>query len=70
VAVYAYLQVLKIGGLPMDQSAQLDLDLSALDLDDFEVVDQELTIESLTAGHEAGRACNYCACPCICVPKS
>jgi hypothetical protein len=51
----------------MENSAQLDLDLSALELDDFEVADEELTIESLTAGHQTGRACHYCACPCICV---
>jgi hypothetical protein len=51
----------------MDYSAQLDLDLSALEVDDFEVVDEEFTIESLTAGHASNKACHYCACPCICV---
>lgn len=52
----------------MDNSSQLDLDLSALDLDDFEVADEELTIESLTAGHHGEpTCCHYCACPCICV---
>jgi hypothetical protein len=51
----------------MDHSAQLDLDLSALELDDFEVADVDITVESLTGGHAPGRACHYCACPCICV---
>jgi hypothetical protein len=52
----------------MDHSAQLDLDLSALELDDFEVAEEELTIESLTAGHLGEpTSCHYCACPCICV---
>jgi hypothetical protein len=51
----------------MDHSAQLDLDLSALEVDDFEVADDELTLESLTGGYAAESACYYCACPCICV---
>jgi hypothetical protein len=51
----------------MDQSAQLDLDLSALELDDFEVADEDITVESLTGGYAGQRHCNYCACPCICV---
>lgn len=52
----------------MDYPAQLDLDLSALEIDDFEVADDELTLESLTGGYAAeSRACHYCACPCICV---
>jgi hypothetical protein len=56
----------------MDHSAQLDLDLSALELDDFEVADDALTLESLTAGHPTGGCgcCHYCACPCICCPKN
>jgi hypothetical protein len=49
---------------------QLDLDLSALPLDDFEVAQQELTIESLTGGQSAkpcdGGCCHFCACPCVC----
>lgn len=56
----------------MDDTAQLDLDLSALELDDFEVADQEITIDSLTSGHAGGaRACGcYCGgpCGCACVP--
>jgi hypothetical protein len=48
----------------------LDLDLSALPLDDFEVAQQELTIESLTGGQSAkpcdGGCCHFCACPCVC----
>jgi hypothetical protein len=56
----------------MDCSAQLDLDLSALELDDFEVADDALILESLTAGYAAYRCscCNYCACPCVCCQKS
>jgi hypothetical protein len=48
---------------------QLDLDLSALPIDDFEVADQ-LTVESLTAGQKMsqcdGGCCHHCACPCVC----
>lgn len=51
----------------MDHSAELELDLSALELDDFEVAAEELTIEALTAGRPGEAFCNYCACPCICV---
>lgn len=60
------------GGPAMDSSAQLDLDLSALELDDFEVADDALTLESLTAGYAAYRCgcSHYCACPCICCQKS
>jgi len=60
------------GGPAMDRSAQLDLDLSALELDDFEVADDALTLESLTAGYAAYRCgcSHYCACPCICCQKS
>jgi len=54
----------------MDNSAQLDLDLSALELDDFEVAGDEITIESLTAGYVTNKHCNYCACPCICVTRA
>ena len=57
----------------MNYARQLDLDLSALPLDDFEVVDQALTVESLTAGQSAGHCsscdcscCHFCACPCVC----
>jgi hypothetical protein len=54
----------------MNYATQLDLDLSALPLDDFEVADQELTVESLTAEHAVsnceGHCCNHCACPCVC----
>jgi hypothetical protein len=59
----------------MDYSAQLDLDLSALPIEDFEVADQELTIESLTAGHGMAKcsscscACHFCACPCTCTSR-
>ena len=52
----------------MDETAQLDLDVSALELDEFEVADEEITIESLTGGYNGeAKHCNYCACPCICV---
>jgi hypothetical protein len=54
----------------MNSALQLDLDLSALPFDDFEVADEELTVESLTAGvkpsHCEGTCCNHCACPCVC----
>jgi hypothetical protein len=58
----------------MDYAMRLDLDLSALPLDDFDVVNQELTVESLTAGQTMGghcsscdcSCCNHCACPCVC----
>jgi hypothetical protein len=56
----------------MNDVRQLDLDLSALPLDDFEVVDQELTVESLTAGERMKpcscdcSCCHFCACPCVC----
>ncbi len=56
----------------MDYSTQLDLDLSALPADDFEVAGQELTVESLTAGQAMkspscdGGCCHFCACPCVC----
>jgi hypothetical protein len=55
----------------MDYSTLLDLDLSALSVDDFEVADQELTVESLTAGEamngrSCGGCCHFCACPCVC----
>ena len=54
----------------MNQSLQLDLDLSALPLDDFEVAAAELTIESLTGGQSGkpceGPCCHFCACPCVC----
>jgi hypothetical protein len=49
---------------------QLNLDLSALPFDDFELADQELTIESLTASqaasHQEQGCCHFCACPCVC----
>jgi hypothetical protein len=56
----------------MDRSAQLDLDLSALELDDFEVANDALMLESLTAGYAAYRCscCHYCACPCVCCQKT
>ena len=54
----------------MNEVTQLGLDLSALPLDDFQVADRELTVESLTAGrppsHCEGQCCNHCACPCVC----
>jgi hypothetical protein len=56
----------------MNDAMKLDLDLSALPLDDFEVADQELTVESLTAGQMAHpcscdcSCCHFCACPCVC----
>jgi len=56
----------------MNYATKLDLDLSALPLDDFEVSNQELTVESLTAGHAMKpctcecHCCNHCACPCVC----
>jgi hypothetical protein len=56
----------------MNYAMQLDLDLSALPLDDFEVAYQDLTVESLTAGQAAkpcsceGPCCHFCACPCVC----
>jgi hypothetical protein len=53
----------------MDHAAPLDLDLSALAVDDFEIADEELTLESLTGGYASNKACHYCACPCICVPR-
>lgn len=58
----------------MDFSAQLDLDLSALPVDDFEIADQDLTIEPLTGGHRMSscgeqHACSFCACPCTCASR-
>ena len=54
----------------MNDVMRLGLDLSALPLDEFEVVDRELTVESLTAGQAVsnceGHCCNHCACPCVC----
>ena len=54
----------------MKDVLQLDLDLSALPLDEFEVISQEITVEALTAGqavsHCDGHCCNHCACPCVC----
>jgi hypothetical protein len=56
----------------MNDVMQLDLDLSALSLDDFEVADQELTVKSLTASEIVTNAkggcgcCHFCACPCVC----
>jgi hypothetical protein len=54
----------------MNYAMQLDLDLSALPLDEFEVVDQDLAVDSLTAGPQASTGaagcCHYCACPCVC----
>jgi hypothetical protein len=58
------------GDRSMNYAMQLDLDLSALPLDDFEVADADLTVESLTAGQTVssceGSCCNHCACPCVC----
>jgi len=60
------------GDWSMNYSTQLDLDLSTLPIDDFEVADQELTVESLTAGQAMksasceGGCCHFCACPCVC----
>jgi hypothetical protein len=58
------------GDWPMNDAMRLDLDLSALPLDDFEVAEQELTVESLTGGQAVtsceGHCCNHCACPCVC----
>lgn len=54
----------------MDYATQLNLDLSALPLDDFDVTEQELTVESLTAGQTPKTCdcscCHFCACPCVC----
>jgi len=57
----------------MNDAMQLDLDLSALPLDDFEVAGQDLTVESLTASqgfHPCSSCdcscCHFCACPCVC----
>jgi hypothetical protein len=58
------------GDWSMNYAMQLDLDLSALPLDDFEVADHELTVESLTADQKVrsceGPCCHFCACPCVC----
>jgi hypothetical protein len=54
----------------MNYASQLDLDLSALPLDDFEVTGQELTVESLTAGQTMGghcHPCGTCGCTCNCM---
>jgi hypothetical protein len=56
----------------VNDATQLDLDLSALPLDDFEVIDEGLTVESLTAGQTFKpcscdcSCCHFCACPCVC----
>lgn len=54
----------------MNNVTQLDLDLSALPLNDFEVADQDLTVESLTASQGFKTCdcscCHFCACPCVC----
>jgi hypothetical protein len=63
------------GDWSVDYSTQLDLDLSALPIDDFEVADQELTVESLTGGPRMAscggepHACSFCACPCTCTSR-
>jgi hypothetical protein len=51
----------------MDYATQLELDLSALEIDDFDVVDSDLSLEVLTA-EDPGRCyrCGFCGCPCIC----
>ena len=58
------------GDWSMEDVLQLDLDLSALPLDEFAVVSREVTVEALTAGqavsHCDGHCCNHCACPCVC----
>jgi hypothetical protein len=50
----------------MNYASQLDLDLSALPLDDFEVTGQELAVESLTADQAMGGSCHTCQCGCTC----
>lgn len=57
----------------MNHATRLDLDLSALPLDEFEVTGQELTVESLTGGEMVNfghscdcSCCHFCACPCVC----
>jgi hypothetical protein len=52
----------------MNDTMRLDLDLSALPLDDFDVAGEELTVQSLTAGQTVRSCgcCHFCACPCIC----
>ena len=54
----------------MNYAAQLNLDLSALPLDEFEATDDEITVESLTAGQAPKpcdcSCCHFCACPCVC----
>jgi hypothetical protein len=58
------------GDRAMNDAITLNLDLSALPLDEFEVTERELTVESLTAGQMVssceGHCCNHCACPCVC----
>jgi hypothetical protein len=58
------------GDRHMNDAMKLDLDLSALPLDDFEVVDEGLTVESLTASQTFKTCdcscCHFCACPCVC----
>lgn len=52
----------------MDYAAQLELDLSALEIDDFDVVDEDLNLEALTADDPRRCcSCHFCGCPCICV---
>jgi hypothetical protein len=51
----------------MNDTLQLSLDVSALPLDEFDVVEDELTVESLTAEKPGGGGCcHFCACPCVC----
>ena len=50
----------------MDDTAQLDLDLSALDLDDFEVAEEEFTIEPLTGGYAGWPTARTCSCVTTC----
>jgi hypothetical protein len=56
--------------LSMEDVLQLDLDLSALPLDEFAVVSKQVTVEALTAAQAVssceGHCCNHCACPCVC----
>jgi hypothetical protein len=55
----------------MNYASQLDLDLSALPLDDFEAAGQELAVGSLTAGQTiSGRSSlgDKCTSPVCCPP--
>jgi hypothetical protein len=50
--------------MSVDQMVALDLD--DLPTDRFELADEGLEVESLTAGHGTAKMGTWCSCCCIC----